>query len=106
MVAPYSVYISEKNYTISVINRTAGHESIVIYMCTYAYIHTYIYIYIYTIFFQIKTFCLMSMLVADCTCTSYLGTNSFFGEGAIVATLTSTPYYASINTSIQCFFYI
>ena len=32
MVAPYAVYISEKNYTISVINRTAGHESIVIHI--------------------------------------------------------------------------
>ena len=92
MVAPYSVYISEKNYTISVIIRTARHESSVIYMCTCAYI----LIHIYTIFFQIKTFCLMSMLVADCT--SYLGANSFFGEGAIVATLTSMPYYPSMNT--------
>ena len=64
--------------------------------------HICLYTHIYTIFFQIKTFCLMSMLVADCT--SYLGANSFFGEGAIVATLTSMPYYASINTSIQCLF--
>ena len=42
MVAHYSVYILEKNYTISVINRTAGHESIVIYMYTYAYMPIYI----------------------------------------------------------------
>ena len=36
------MHISEKNDTIYVINRTAGHESIVIYICTYAYIHIYI----------------------------------------------------------------
>ena len=57
MVAPYSVYISEKNYTISVINRTAGHESIVIYMCTYAYIHMYI------------RFCFKLRHFASCQCS-------------------------------------
>ena len=37
------MYTLEKNYTISVINRTAGHESIVMFICTYAYIYTYIW---------------------------------------------------------------